>query len=155
MTPAPAHGTETMTGSRLAAIAAAVLLPCTAAAQVELPADVVDDGSVPLAEVRANSDRLFDRFAGPGGNQIQRERFVSLELPPGLVTGRSDRAVLEMLFDALDADGDGRLTRTEWSEQIERQLAFADADGDGRITLEELAKVRENLDLGDALGVIF
>ena len=142
-----------MKATRLAVLALA--LPTIAAAQTVLPPDIADDGSVTLEEVRANSALLFDRLAGPDGSPIPRERFVDIALPPDLLPEGSDRALLASVFDLLDGDGNGRLTRGEWVAGIERELGFADADGDGRITLEELATARENLDLGDALGIVF
>ncbi|MFN4157438.1 MAG: EF-hand domain-containing protein [Gemmobacter sp.] len=41
-------------------------------------------------------------------------------------------------FEALDTDGDGRITREEMQAQRAARVAALDADGDGKITLEEL-----------------
>ncbi|MEI4235315.1 hypothetical protein [Roseovarius sp. D22-M7] len=67
----------------------------------------------------------------------------------------TDRDLLQGLFSVLDMNSDGELTRAEWNERIESDLAFADANEDGRITLEELSNARENIGIGDALGLIF
>lgn len=41
-------------------------------------------------------------------------------------------------FQELDANGDGKLTRTEMSEHMQARFAAADANGDGKLTREEL-----------------
>ena len=123
--------------------------------QANFPADVTDGFYITLEEIRANSAAVFETFAGPGGGPISQEQFVSTELPQDIVPGESDRALLERLFGVLDANDDGQLTRAEWNEQIETDLAFADQNEDGRITLKELANARENLGIGDAIGMVF
>jgi hypothetical protein len=37
-------------------------------------------------------------------------------------------------FEALDADGDGTVTKAEFMQAAEAHHAAADADGDGRVT---------------------
>lgn len=55
------------------------------------------------------------------------------------------------LFERHDADGDGRLSRSELPEEIRDRLMAADADGDGALTPEELraARPRRGSDGGD------
>ena len=43
------------------------------------------------------------------------------------------------LFDAVDADGDGKLTQAEVDKLRNDRLAAHDADGDGNLSLEEFA----------------
>jgi Ca2+-binding EF-hand superfamily protein len=124
-------------------------------AQTDLPQDVTDGFYITLEEVRANSRELFSTFAGPDGGSVSQQEFVSTELPTDVVPGENNRELLQDLFGVLDADGDGQLTRSEWEDRIERDLSFADENNDGRITLKELANARENLDIGDALGMLF
>lgn len=132
-----------------------VALACPAFAQTDLPQDVTDGFYITLEEVRANSREVFNSFAGPDGGPVSQDEFVSTELPADVVPGETDRQLLQELFGVLDADGDGQLTLAEWEDRIERDLSFADENGDGRITLKELANARENLGLGDAIGMIF
>ena len=146
-----------MNASRTLVVSASLLLPGLASAQapLDLPAEVSDGFSVTVEEVRANSEAVFDAFAGPEGGPIPRARFVETELPSELGPSAPDRQMLEKLFSVLDTDGDDRLTRAEWSERIDSDLAFADENGDGRITLKEVTEARENLGLGEALNVLF
>ena len=138
-----------------AGLGLALAVPAIGSAQTGIPAEVTDGASVTLEEVRANSTLVYDRVAGAAGGPIPRERFLALELPQPVAPGTPDRALLAKLFALLDGNGDDILTRREWTDGIDRELGFADADGDGRITLEELAAARQNLDLGDALGIVF
>lgn len=124
-------------------------------AQTDLPEDVTDGFYITVEEVRANSREVFNSFAGSAGGPISEEEFVSTELPADIVPGKNNRDLLQELFGVLDADGDGQLTRAEWEEMNEQDLSFADENGDGRVTLKELANARENLGIGDAVGMIF
>lgn len=120
-----------------------------------LPRDVADGAYVTLEEVRANSRDTFEAFAGEGAEAVTRMKFIQTELSDGVGPAGSDSGLLEKLFGELDADGDGLLTLDEWNRQIESDLAFADENEDGRVTLKELANARENMGIGDALGMIF
>ena len=137
--------------------AAAIILGgiVTADAAVDLPPEVTDGFYVTLEEVRANSAALFDAFAGPDGGPISRREFISTDLPDKIVPQQHEGQLLERLFSALDANGDGQLTWVEWDQRISMDLEFADQDEDGRITLKELANAPENLGIGEALGLFF
>lgn len=57
---------------------------------------------------------------------------------------RGDRAAthgarLEQMFDRIDADGDGAITRVELEAAPAARFAAADADGDGKATVDEIA----------------
>lgn len=132
---------------------AALVAP--AQAQRPLPQEVSDGFYVTVDEVRANSRETFMAFAGEDGGPISRQEFVETDLEPEIGPSGRNPEMLGRLFDLLDADDDGRLTRTEWQEQIERDVAFADENEDGRITLKELANARENMGIGDAVEMIF
>lgn len=133
----------------------AALVGAAAAEPADFPREFVQGFYVTLEEVRHNSAQVFEAFAGPEGGPIPREDFVSTELPSGVVPGQPDRQLLDDLFAGLDANGDGELTREEWNERLSMDLEFADQNGDGRITLKELSNARENLGLGDAIGMFF
>ena len=138
-----------------AAAAALIALPAAATDRIDVPPKVTDGSHVTVEEIRANSGKLFDALAGADGGPIARDDFATRDLPEHLVAEESDREVLTSLFEVLDGDGDGQVTRAEWNRRIQADLAFADRNEDGRITLKELADARENLGLGEALGIIF
>jgi Ca2+-binding EF-hand superfamily protein len=46
-------------------------------------------------------------------------------------------------FEALDTDGDGRITREELEARADARFAEADADGDGKLTPAELEAAAE------------
>lgn len=48
-------------------------------------------------------------------------------------------ARLEQMFDRLDADGDGAVTRAEVEAAPAMRFAAADANGDGKVTVDEIA----------------
>lgn len=142
---------------RNAALATVVLaaLALPAGAGSPLPQSVTDGFYITLEEVRQKSAETFRAFAGPNGPPITQEQFVGTDLPPEVGPEGRDPALLRSLFGQLDVDGNGRLTRQEWDEQIASDLSFADGNGDGRITLKELSNARENMGVGDALGMLF
>lgn len=132
-----------------------IAAPAAAAAQIDLPQDVTDGFYVTVEEIRANSDKIFDALAGPEGGPIPRGEFVERDLPDSLADSQPEGEMLSRLFDVLDKDGDGEVTRAEWDRRIGADLDFADENGDGRITLGELANARKNLGMGEALRMIF
>jgi Ca2+-binding EF-hand superfamily protein len=123
--------------------------------QSPLPSSVTDGMYITLAEVRANAARMFDLIAGSDGGPIPKSEFVSVKLPKDILPDTADQTLLAKLFEQLDADGDDRLTRQEWERRINRDLSFADSNGDGRVSMKELANARQNMSLGDALGMVF
>lgn len=126
-----------------------------AQAEGALPEKVTDDFYVTLEEVRKYSSNTFAAFAGPDGGPISKKEFVSTELADRVGPAGDNPQMLDRLFGHLDIDGNGQLTREEWSRQINKDLSFADANDDGRITLKELSNARENMGIGDAIGMLF
>ncbi len=122
---------------------------------LELPPDVVEGFYVTLDDVRARSDAVYDALAGAAGEPISKSDFTGRNLPDDIVPEQTDRELLQKLFGLLDGNGDGQLTRAEWNERIASDLGSADANEDGKITLGELSRARENLNIGDALDIIF
>lgn len=54
--------------------------------------------------------------------------------------GRGPR--IERMFERMDADGDGAITREELAAARSERFAAMDADGDGAVTAQELANYR-------------
>ena len=135
--------------------AATLALAGPAAAQTGLPASITDGMYITVAEVRSNAVDTFEHFAGPNGGPISRQQFLSTDVPSNVLANRPERALLEKLFGLLDANGNGEVSLSEWRSRINRDLQFADQNSDGRITLKELANARQNMSIGDALGMAF
>lgn len=122
---------------------------------IELPPDVIEGFYITLDDVRAKSNEVYDALASAAGDPISKDEFVGTQLPDKVVPEETDRELLQRLFSVLDMNADGQLTRAEWNERIESDLAFVDENEDGKITLKELSNARENIGIGDALGMIF
>jgi len=142
-------------------LVAATATPLVAAAAVggavagpELPPKIIGKTSINLEDIRDHSDLVFESAAGSDGPPITREEFTSMELPDYVAPDSSQEKLLGRLFERLDRNGDGQVTRQEWDTQTESELEFADANDDGKITLTELANARKNLDLGGVLNLL-
>ncbi|PJK29920.1 hypothetical protein [Minwuia thermotolerans] len=138
-------------------IAIALAMPAQAQKQTQhrLPASVMDGFYVTLADIRANSRAVFDGFVGSEDGAVTRAEFVGNPLPAKAGPAGHNPELRREAFGLLDADDDGRLTYAEWSTQIDRDVSFADENEDGRISLTELASARENMGLGDMIGMLF
>ncbi len=102
-----------------------------------------------------HADRMFDMLDADNDDAVSREEFeefkadimARFERRAGRGEGRDhasrmrDRA--EARWSAMDADGDGSISKEEFVGHMPERLAKADADGDGRITREEFDKAGE------------
>ena len=137
-------------------ISAMALWPTVpAAAQTDLPPEVLDGMYITVAEIRSNSMDTFQTFAGPDGGPIAKDEFVATPLPSSLLPNKSEEELMTRLFSLLDANSDGKLTLGEWRDRLDKDLQFADQNDDGRITLRELSNAKQNLGFGEALGLVF
>lgn len=59
-------------------------------------------------------------------------------LAGGAAVAKSADRGMPLLFDAMDANGDGQITRDEMASQRMARFEDADADGDGALSFEEL-----------------
>lgn len=60
-------------------------------AQMDLPRDLPDGFYVTLDEIRANSQKVFQAFAGSEGGPISMADFTSKKLPADVVPAQPDR----------------------------------------------------------------
>jgi transaldolase len=87
--------------------------------------DKLDEGIAGFSKAMATLEKLLtDRY------QVRQGQ--------GQGQGKPDRGGVKELFRAFDLDGDGFITREEWSGTMAVFMAI-DADGDGRITPAEMA----------------
>ena len=135
--------------------AAALLPTCAASAQSSLPTDVTDGMYITVAEIRSNSMDAFQVFAGPEGGPISKQQFLSTQVPSSILPSQPEQQLLERLFSRLDTNGDGKVTLNEWNSRLDMDLQFADEDGNGKVTLKELARAKQNLGFGEAMGMVF
>ena len=64
---------------------------------------------------------------------------------PGRAGGAGEMPSVDQIFQQLDKNGDGKLTKDEMPERLGQFLMRADANGDGALTKQELAEARKNL----------
>jgi Ca2+-binding EF-hand superfamily protein len=63
---------------------------------------------------------------------------LAVALTAGSAFARSDDNREAISFEALDANGDGQVTREEMQEQHSRRMLQADTNGDGQLSLQEI-----------------
>lgn len=119
-----------MLRSRMYAAALALLVPAAVAAQVEtapLPVPA-EPATQPDRAERQTGMATFDQA---GGQQVIIRSFEPA------TTLSSD---YHIDFDALDADGDGFISRREAAahETLSREFRGVDVDGDGQLSRDEL-----------------
>jgi len=64
---------------------------------------------------------------------------IALADAPRGAHGPMQGAQLEQMFERLDADGDGAISRAEIDAAPAARFAEADANGDGKVTVDEIA----------------
>jgi Ca2+-binding EF-hand superfamily protein len=118
--------------------------------------DVNQDGFVTAGEVSEQQKALFERLLRTddtnGDKQLSREEFQSgltpdgnarqplAGGPPGRPGGGPPPVAPRQMFERLDANQDGKLTREELPERMREGFARLDASGDGTLSLDELAR---------------
>ena len=68
-----------------------------------------------------------------------------LALASGLALCAATLAAAPSEFDAMDANGDGRISIREHVRAAERMFRIMDADGDGVVTAEEMTAAHEQI----------
>ncbi len=93
-------------------------------------ADVAEEGEAEAAEAQQPAERSRTERPTPGRRHAQESE---QDQPGGRAGGRA-----AAMFENLDADGDGKLSRDEIPERMRAFIGDADANADGSITLAEL-----------------
>jgi hypothetical protein len=94
-------------------------------------ADADNDGQITRAEARASRAAQFDRADRNGDGAISNDDI------PQFAGGRG-QTMFEQLMTSADANGDGRITRSEWEAAPQPAFERADVNGDGVVTQAEL-----------------
>ena len=107
------------------------------------------DSVVTSDEVPDEQRELFDRILSRGDQdqdgKLTREEFMAFRQAAQSRQGQGRRGRggrgfdPEMMFERMDTNGDGKITRDELPAQAPPMLERMDSDGDGAITREELS----------------
>jgi len=130
-------------------------LAATEPADADVRSAITQYFSLPLEEARERTGTLYDKFAGADEVPITIEEFMSVPLADRVEHHPDAEEMKLQIFQVLDQDGSGRITREEWDKQIDRDLGFADANDDGKITLRELATAQAADPTGRVLILLF
>jgi hypothetical protein len=103
-----------------------------AAQQVQFACDQNGDGSVDATESRLCTDREFDEIA-PGETALTEEQLFAKMTGKGVAPS----------FGEIDQNGDGQISRAEWSDFSAQGFAGATEASGGKMTSEDYAKWRE------------
>ncbi len=141
------------TGRRAAIICGASLVLATAVQAAGLTsADTNNDGKISRAEANAAQDRAFKQLDTNGDGQVDAKEFDAGQ--PGLPADASaqDKArrhrVISSWFNHIDADGNGKISRSEYRKALTPYFDKLDANGDGYISKDELQKAFGNAKQG-------
>ena len=102
--------------------------------------DTNGDGQITQAEVDVLRQARFAELDANGDNQVSRDEFLAHS------AARSGERAGRM-FDRLDADGDGLLSRDMAEQRIPGReiVARFDTDGDGAVSETEFDEMRERM----------
>jgi Ca2+-binding EF-hand superfamily protein len=124
----------------LAAVLLAFTMEPAAAQRAERMFDAIDadgDGNVTASEIDQMRTQRFDRL-DRNDDGVLRAREIER------MRARA-RRMMEDRVETADADGDGKITQTEFAAMPKTLLVEGDADGDGNLTLAEFEAFLEDL----------
>ncbi|NRG19463.1 EF-hand domain-containing protein [Rhizobiales bacterium] len=98
------------------------------------------DGNVTEAEFNRSVERRFSRLDRNDDDVLERRRRHGADGERGERRGRRGGMHLGM-FEELDTDGDGTISREEFTAETAERFSSADKDNNGSITLEEFETV--------------
>jgi len=105
--------------------------------------DLNGDRSIQFSEISAARARLFERLDTNRNGILDESEIHAVLKEANLARETTER--LSNLADhavAMDTDGDGRITRAEFSNFIPDRIRRADRNGDGQLSLRELRTLR-------------
>ncbi|NTZ43885.1 hypothetical protein G7A66_12475 [Altererythrobacter sp. SALINAS58] len=114
--------------------------------------DANNDGRLDQADRAARQNARFDRIDTDGNGSLSREEFAAMRSARGgeMREGRRGkrhggwaRMGGRGMMQNVDANGDGAITKAEFTAQAMTRFAAADADNDGTVTAPERKAARE------------
>jgi Ca2+-binding EF-hand superfamily protein len=114
------------------------------AAQAFRQLDANGDLKIEFAEIQAARARWFDRWDANRDGFLEADEFRTAARQAKAGGGPEARLVAQLgsRKAELDKNGDGRISRQEFTTSVPVRLIGADADGDGALSLPELRSLR-------------
>ncbi|MFO0997082.1 MAG: EF-hand domain-containing protein [Alphaproteobacteria bacterium] len=96
------------------------------------------DGVISRAEFMQHRDDQFAMLDKNHDGVIDHEEYMAVQGPRGTTMSPQTRAMREARFRRINTSGSGKISKAEWDAESERLFNALDANKDGRITPEEL-----------------
>ncbi len=122
----------------------------TAAATHEQRRDLVGQRRQTSADLAGDDERVVRRAKPVVGQHRQRDQLDLVELDVSSHTSTSREDALKHLFSQIDADGDGKITKSEFEDalgaggtnlaQADDVFSKLDANSDDSVSLDEMSK---------------
>ncbi len=109
-------------------------------------------GEINISDIRNHASEVFRSLDADGNGTISQPEMVNEKLPEELGRMAEDAKLRRQLFEKLDSSKDGKVSRQEWNDALNRDLGAADLNGDGTVTLSELSRADASSVILNALG---
>jgi hypothetical protein len=112
--------------------------------------DANGDRALQFGEIRAERAKVFDRMDVNGNAIFDRDEIDTIRKVAQSRQAQSGRtgllsaADLAGLAKQIDTDGDGKITREEFSTHLPERLSAADKDGNQTLSLRELRSLKRD-----------